>query len=685
MSGKYSALFEPLQLNSKVTLKNRIIKTAQWFIYPEADGSVSDRLVNFYKSLAAGKPGQITVEESICEYPLGASNQPHIRLDEDRFIPGLTRLASAIHEYDIPAIVQITHAGPAHNPAQPGGGQPIAPSSIQPPSEPTQAVARELTNQEIKDLIEKFAQAARRCKDAGFDGVELHCAHYALVNAFLSKRQNKRQDEFGCGSLENRARFPTSILRRMRELCGPDFVLGVRMNGREWGDPLGTTNEEAIAFAKLFEAAGANYIQVSAYGYGAYWMAAFPDYISVMGPPDVKPFTDQINQGALVPDAAMIRKAVHIPVSAVGHLSFEAAEKVVKDGQVDMAAFGRKFMADPSFPEKLKNGLEEDIRPCTSCLHCLHVLFTNQPVECRVNAFLGHEGEMVIGPAEKTKKVMVVGAGPAGMEAARVAALRGHEVTIYDKAGELGGLTPMAAFIKSGSTDEIPPLLAWYERQLKKLKVNIKLGKEVTPELVKKEAPDVVVLATGGKPLEAPITSGKVVTTEELKNKAKTFVRWLGPDAMSALTKVFLPTGKNVVVVGSDLAALETVEFLVNRGKKVTLVDKAEAIGNGVGIPQIIKYPIWLQAVGVPLYLGIKEYKTVDQEGLVIVDKDGQQVTLKCDSVMVVTQFGRNDTLYRALEGIVSERYLIGDAKSTAGLAYIHGAIRDGANVGLEI
>jgi len=188
MAGKYTALFEPLRLNSKVTLKNRIIKTAQWFIYPEADGSVSDRLINFYKSLAESKPGQITVEESICEYPLGASNQPHIRLDDDRFIPGLARLAAAIHEYDIPAVVQITHAGPAHSPAQPGGGQPVGPSSLQPPSEPTFAVARELTHPEVEDLIEKFAQAARRCKDAGFDGVELHSAHYALVNAFLSKR-----------------------------------------------------------------------------------------------------------------------------------------------------------------------------------------------------------------------------------------------------------------------------------------------------------------------------------------------------------------------------------------------------------------------------------------------------------------------------------------------------------------
>ncbi|MEI8132644.1 MAG: NAD(P)/FAD-dependent oxidoreductase [Leptolinea sp.] len=684
MSHKYTALYQPLKLNNKVTLKNRIVKTAQWFIYPEADGSIGDRLINFYRSIAKGKPGQITVEESICEYPLGASNSPHIRLDDDKFIPGLKRLAAAIHEYDIPAVVQITHAGPAHSPAQPGGAQPVAPSSIEPPSEPSMAVARELTHKEVEELIEKFAQSARRCKDAGFDGVELHCAHYALVNAFLSKRQNKRQDEFGCGSLENRARFPVTILKRMRELCGPDFVLGVRMNGREWGDPLGTTNAEAIEFAKMFETAGANYLQVSSYGYGAFWMAAFPDYVKVMGPPDVKPFTDNLVSGALIPDAAAIRKSINIPISGVGHLSFEAAEKAIKDGLVDMAAFGRKFMVDPMFPTTLIDGQEEDIRPCTSCLHCLHVLFTNQPIECRVNAFLGHEGDMVIRPADKIKQVMVVGAGPAGLEAARVAALRGHKVTIYDKAGSIGGLTPMAAFIKSGSTDDIPPLLEWYDRQLKKLNVKMQFNKEVTPEFVKKEAPDVVIMATGGKAVDAPISGSKVVTTEELKGQAKGFVRILGPDAMAALTKILLPTGKKVVVVGSDLAALETVEFLVNRGKQVTLVDEAENIGKGVGIPYIIKYPLFLQAFGIPMYMGVKQYKPT-KDGLVVVTKEGKEVSLECDTIMVVSQFSRNDALYNALEGVVAERHLIGDARNVDGPVYIHGAIRDGAVAGLAV
>jgi len=684
MDKKHAPLFEPLRLNSKVTLKNRIVKSAQWFIYPEPDGSVGDRLVNFYSSIAQGGPGLITVEESICEYPLGASNSPHIRIDDDRFIPGLARLASAIHQYDVPVVVQITHAGPAHSPAQPGGGQPVAPSAIDPPSEPSQAPARELTREEIEGLIEKFSMAAYRCKQAGFDGVELHSAHYALGGAFLSRRQNKRQDEFGCKTVEDRARFATRILKRMRELCGPDFVLGVRMNGCEWGDPLGTTNEEAIEFARLFEAAGADYLQVSAYGYGPYWMAAFPDYVSVLGPPEVKPFTDRIEAGALIPEAASIRKAISIPVSGVGHLTFDSAAKNIGSGQVDMAVFGRHFMTDPNFPNLLKAGREVEIRPCCSCLHCLHVLFLNNPIECRVNPFLGHEGEMVIQPAAKAKKVMVVGAGPAGMEAARVAALRGHEVTIYDRASSLGGLLTMAAFIKSDSTDDLPSLMEWYEHQLRALKVKFQFNTEVTPDLVKKAAPDTVVLATGGKPIDPPIHGDNVTTTEDLKKQAKGFVKLLGPNAMSALTKIFLPTGKRVVVVGSDLAGLETVEFLVNRGKQVTLVDEAPQIGRGVGIPFMIKYPFWLQAVGVPVYTGV-QYKGVGPDGLTIQTSEGKEMTLPCDTVMVVTQFGRNDDLYLALEGLPVERYLVGDARSADGPAYIHGSIRAGAELGLKI
>jgi 2,4-dienoyl-CoA reductase (NADPH2) len=683
---KYASLFEPLQLKH-LTLKNRIVKSAQWLIYPEPDGSVGDRVVAFYDTLAAGGLGLVTVEESICEYPLGASNVPHIRLDDDRFLPGLTRLADTIHSHDVPAIVQITHAGPAHNPLQPDDGQPVAPSSLDPPTEPTFAVARELTVPEIHVLVEKFAQAALRCKMAGFDGVEIHMAHYALVNAFLSRIQNKRLDEFGCASLEDRARFSCEILRSVRESCGDGFVLGVRMNAQEWGHELGTTNDEAIEFAKLFQTAGADYIQASSYGYGEMWLNALPDL--VLYPevsPTVKAFADRIPMGALLPEAARIRAAVTIPVSGVGRLSIDSAAAALEDGKVDLVCLGRRLLADPELPRKVAEDRVKEIRPCLGCSYCLHTLFLNQPVECRVNAFMGHDADMAVVPAASAKTVMVVGAGPAGLEAARVAALRGHHVTVYDKAREIGGLLPMAAFIKGKEPDDLEPLLDYYRHQFDLLDVKVELGAEVTPDLVKKVAPDAVILAPGGMPAgpDIPVSGGaKPVTTDELKSKAKGVVRWLGPAAAAALTKVFLPTGKRVVVVGGDLAGLEAAEFLAKRGKEVTIVEAGPQIGRGALIQWMVRYMPWLAARGIPVYSGAT-YKEITRDGLLISTAEGEDLLLEADTVMIITQYARNAALYDALDGLVPERYLIGDAKADD-LTYIAGCVRDGANAGLAV
>lgn len=683
---KYAKLFEPFDLKG-LRLKNRLVKPAQWFIYPEADGSVGERILAFYASIARGGVGMVTVEESICEYPAGASNVPHLRLDDDRFIPGLARLAATIHEEGVPCVVQITHAGPAHSQLQPDAVQPVAPSSLDPPVEPFFAVARELSVDEIHGLVEKFAQAARRVKEAGFDGVEMHMAHYALVNAFLSRIQNKRHDEYGCDSLENRARFSTEIIRRVRELCGPDFVIGVRMNGREWGHELGTTNDEACQFAQMFEAAGADYLQVSAYGYGEHWLVAFPDL--VLYPevtPNTKAMADSIPSGALLPDAAAVRRAVSIPVSGVGRLSLDSAEKALKEGLVDLVCMGRRLMADPDLPKKALEGRVDEIRPCLGCSYCLHVLLTNQPVECRVNAFMGHEIDMVMSPAPVRKRVMVVGAGPAGLEAARVAALRGHAVSVWDKAREIGGLLPMAAFIKGREPDEIQALLDYYEKELRRLGVDLRLGHEVTRDVVAREAPDAVVVAPGGRasgPVIPGMEDGKVVTTEQLKDRARELVRLLGPARMSALTKLFLPTGRRVIVVGGALAGLEAAVFLATRGKDVTIVEETEQIGKGELIHWMVRYMPWLQARGIPVYQGVR-YKSIAREGLVIETADGKEKQLEADTIMLITTYTRNDALFNALEGVVEERYLIGDGKADEPL-YIAGCVRDGALAGLGL
>jgi NADPH-dependent 2,4-dienoyl-CoA reductase/sulfur reductase-like enzyme len=313
-------------------------------------------------------------------------------------------------------------------------------------------------------------------------------------------------------------------------------------------------------------------------------------------------------------------------------------------------------------------------------------MFLNQPVECRMNAFMGHEAEMSIQPAAEPKQVMVVGAGPAGLEAARVAAARGHRVTLYDKNREIGGLMPMAAFIKGEKPDDLMKGLEYYRTQLKKLGVKMELGKEVTPELVQKVRPDAVILAPGGQPVDLQIDGmdrSNAVTTEALKGQAKGFLRFLGARQLSALTKVFLPTGKRVVVVGGDLAGLEAVEFLVKRGKEVAIVEEAEAIGQGALVHWMVRYMPWLEARGIPVYTGV-QYQEITPQGLVIRTSEGEEKLLEADTVMVITQYTQNHALFQALQDEVPALHLIGDAKEEE-LAYIAGAIHDGARAGLAV
>ena len=690
MASKYPSLFQPMKLG-KLTLKNRIVKSGQWFLYAEPDGSCGDRIIAWYEELAKYGPGLITIEESICEFPWGASQMPHVRVDDDRFIPDLTKLAKAVHKHDVPVVVQITHAGPAHT-SKLSGGQPKAPSSIDPAAEPGLfEIAREMTHQEVLDLVEMWAQSALRCQTAGFDGVEIHQAHYALGNAFLSKRQNKRTDEFGCQNMDNRTRFGTGIIRRVRELCGKDFVLGVRLSNKEWGDPLGTTNEEACEIAKRFQAAGIDYIQSSGYGYNAFTFCAFPDLVIYPEPlPEAKEFAARIDHGgALIPETGMLKHAVDVPVSGVGRLSFAEADKAIKDGKMDLAVFGRQFMCDPEFPQKLREGREDEIRLCSRCLHCLHIMWTYQPVQCRCNPFAGNELTMQITPAKKKKKVMVVGAGPAGLEAARVASLRGHEVSIWDKDQELGGATRMAMFIKGEEHDHLTEYIAWFDRMLKKQGVTRHLGKEVTAKVVEKEQPDVVILAPGAEAVEPelPVKKGaKVQTTEEQRKQAAMALSWFGTAMTSAATKIFLPGGKNIVVIGSDLPGIEAAEFLTKRGKQVTVVDDVPVPFDGVDIQWILKLAVpggWLERKGIRVIPGVT-FNEISKEGVTITTPDGKTETIPADSVLVVNKHKKNDRLADELKGKVKEVHVIGDAMSDK-LGYVYGATHSAAELALKI
>ena len=679
----YDKLFSPYKIRH-LELKNRLVKTSQWFNFLEPDGSIGDRLVAFYESIAKGGIGMIVVEESVFDWMRGCSNIPHPRLDEDRFIPGWQRLTEKIHSYGAKCVVQITHAGPCHK-QMIDGVQPVAPSAIDPPSEAPFDKARELTIAEIHEIQEWWAQAALRAKKGGLDGVEIHVAHYALGNSFLSRRQNKRHDEYGCDSLENRARFAVEIMQRVRELCGDDFVIGCRMSAREWGDPLGTTLEESIEFAKMFEKAGLDYIQSSGYGYNEFWCCWAPTQLYWPEPvPSTKEFRGRISTGAMLPEAEAIRKAVNITVSSSNGYTYESAAKAINEDRTDLIWMGRNLMVDPAYPEKLRQGRIEDIRPCARCMHCIGKLWLNVPIECRWNAFMGHEHEIGDG-----QDFTMARAGPGGMEAARVAALRGHEVTLYDKATWLGGLMPLAAFIKESGNDfdTVKPALEWYERQLKRLpNVTIRLGFEVDAALVERNNPDAIIISPGSKWV-IPDIPGKdrkiVVTTGQLKKQSKNLLKYMGPKVMSYLTKIFLPVGKKIIILGGDLKGAESAEFFIKRGKEVVILEESERLWNGMNLHLQLMWNPWIAARQVPIYTGIT-YEEITDKGVRIRTKEGEEKLIEGDTVMIIEKDLKNDDLYKTLLGKAPEVYLIGDGKEDEN-AWFDGAVHQGARTALKL
>jgi 2,4-dienoyl-CoA reductase (NADPH2) len=683
----YRNLLRPFRVKG-VELKNRIVKPGQWTVYAEADGSIGDRLLAYYEDLARGGVGLITVEESVCDYPLGASRMPHIRLDDDRFIPGLARLAEAVHRHGCPLFIQVTHAGPAHSPVS-EGERPVAPSALEAPveTENVRASPRALTIPEIKDIVEKYAQAARRVRDAGFDGAEMHMAHYALGNAFLSRIQNRRSDEYGAQTLASRAKFNLEILTRTREVVGPAFVMGVRMNSREWGHELGTTLEEGKRFAKMFEQAGADYLQVSAYGYGAFALAAIPDLIGYPEPAaEARAFAQSVPRGALIPDAAAVKQAVSIPVSGVGHVEPEVAESILEKGLVDLICFGRPLLADPHWPRKLMEGKLDEIRPCMRCNVCLHHILLAKPLRCRMNPYLGNETTMVVKPAARRRKVMVVGAGPSGLEAARIATERGHELEVYDRGRTIGGLMPLAIFIKGTQTDNMQKAIDYYRRQMERLAVPVHLRQEVDASLVQRVAPDVLVLAVGGKPIAPtlPIEAGSnVLTTDELRRQAYPYVSRLGSKLAGWLTKLHIPVGERVLIVGGDLTGLETAEWLVKRGRVVTVVEESESLGRGLPLPWLSRLLPWLGERGAKTYTRTIA-KRATRDGLEVTNQDGEHHTLEADTIVLVSRYGENNELYDALKGRVPEVHRIGDAQGGEP-GYVLEAIQSGAEVGIRI
>jgi 2,4-dienoyl-CoA reductase (NADPH2) len=699
-NARFKNLLEPFHIGP-VKTRNRIIKPGAAMLYWREDElQMNDRVKAFYDAIARGGAGLIIVESPVIDYPAGARWRRRYRIDDDRYIRGLSELTEIIHKYGCPTFMQMNHDGPwqTKNWDPPNipplfTGQPIAasPVSFKAVNDFHNDLPRELTVGEIEEIVEKFARAAVRAQKAGFDGVDVNAASSHLLHNFLSPFWNRRQDAYG-GSPENRARFLVGIVREIKTRLGKNFPVSITINGVEVGRLAGIeskfiSSEDSVKTAGLLKEAGGDAIQVRSQWLGYHVAGFFPEALFYPEVPfPTTSFPDKYDYahhgaGAHVTLGAAIKGAVSIPVIAVGRLDPELGEKVLREGKADFIALNRRLLADPELPNKIASGQFEAIAPCTACHTCLE---PSEVKRCRINPLLGSDRPYVYQPPDKKKKVLVVGAGPAGMEASRVAALRGHEVILYDKSPALGGLLPIASVVKGLEIEDLPALVRYFKVQLDKLGVKIELGKEVDLKTINQNKPDVLVLATGGlhsSPKIPGIDRPNVINASNLHRRLKFYLKYLSPGVLRWLTKIWLPVGRKVVIIGGGKQGCELAEFLVKRGRKVVIVDSSVTLGEGLFHHLKCALFSWFEKKGVILIPGAKCLEITDK-GLVILTAEGHQQTLEADSIIPSIPLMPDDSLFESLKGQIPEVYAIGDCKKPE---WIVDAIAEGSKIARKI
>jgi 2,4-dienoyl-CoA reductase (NADPH2) len=706
MSARFEKLFEPGMIGP-LKIKNRIIKTANGTSFMEDDQTCGPRMVAYYERLAKGGVGFLVVESCGTEYPLGIQHIHYhedgtyegvqLHFDDDRLIPGFQQLTEAVHKHDCKVSIQFQHAGPWN----PTGLLPRDPkirdvkcASAMTEKElpgPDFLPCREMTKDEIEEQVELWAAAAERAYRAGFDACEINHATCHQGNTFLSRIWNKRTDEYGPQSYENRTRFLIRCVEEAKRRTGPNFAVHVIMNAAEYNHPLATTLEEGAEMAKRV-AEVADGINVRGERYGHRGGLLQPDRILYPEPPHDLPRDydwSRGGKGASVPLVEAVKaKGVKIPVWTACRLDPVLGEEYLQKGSLDFVGMTRRLLADPELPNKAKEGRLEDIRWCNGCLHCFDMRNRNKKLECRTNATLGREliPEFQSKTPARKKKVMVIGGGPSGMEAARVAARRGHQVVLYEKSSYLGGLIRLAAIVKDLETEDLILFVQYLETQLKKEGVTYHLNKAVDVNLIKSEKPDVLVIAAGAAHSTFDIPGGespKVLKAEKLHKQLKFWLKFFSSAQMQKLSKIHMPVGKEVVVVGGTLHGCELAEYLTKRGRKVSMVHNGpeEELGDRMTVDDLENFWPWLKQHGVPVWSGV-DYEKVTDEGLQIRLKDKRTYIIKGKHIITTQDFVPNNKLAEKFSGLVDETYNIG---SCAEPGLIVDAIRDGAKVGYAI
>ncbi|MGI6216743.1 MAG: FAD-dependent oxidoreductase [Coriobacteriales bacterium] len=687
--GKYDKLLSPIDLGHGCVVKNRIMKAPQSTWLWNEDGTANgSRAVDMYEGIAAGGTGLIEVSAILWE-PAGTGI--YLMADTDDCIPGIQELTSKIHAHGAKCIGQLHHMGPSAW-GTIDGGLPISASSLTedeiPTPPPFGRATRGISVDEIHEKQQKMIDAAYRLKQGGFDGMEVHCAHGYFLNSWFSPIWNRRTDEYSWQPVENRTRIARELYDGIRAKCGDDFVIGVRINGQEFHPTMtGIKPADAAEAAVSLKNAGFDYISVAGYGYGPLSFRYCPDYWPYPEPePHMKPFMEAYRTVGLWREGTVaVKKAVgDLPVITAGRFDEDLGEECLENGDADIIAYGRMLWADPEFANKVAEGRTDEIRRCTRCASCEDPV--TQPRYCRVNPALGHEKEYALTPTDHPKNVMVIGGGPAGMEAAIDADARGHKVTLYEKSNKLGGRIELASMIKGDEVEDVMPLQNYLTTMIGKSGVNVKLKTEVTPELVKKEHPDVVIVATAS-PYYVPDVPGidgrNVMTIPQMSKLAEKPLKMFGPKRLSKMAEKFFPVGKKIIIIGAGAEGAQGAEWLRKLGKDVVVVAENEDVGGLIPLKYKERIEPWFKARGVEVVKNAK-LASIDKKGAHVTLKDGSDRFIEGDTVMIMLPERHDPTFYNSLKDLAPEVYEIG---STLGgdNAFLKHAIHDGRKIAVQI
>lgn len=703
----YRHLLQPGRING-MTLRNRIFMTPMGSNLAAENGISGERLRAYYTERAKGGTAMITMGSVSIGYPEGSSNWRQEAISKEEHIPGVRAIADALHAHGAKLCLQLHHAGlvamndmldgrPIWTPSVPEVGKSdgdlmdgfledelaIFTKPFATMGEPKYRV---MDKQDIAYIVDMFAEAAERAKRAGADAVELHAGHGYLISAFLNPLINKRTDEYG-GSRENRARFLCDVIRGVRAAVGPDFPIWPRMDGTHYLIDGAITIEDAVVTARMAEEAGADAIHVTADAHPGRGLSYSTGHA-----------TDTPN--GFVDLAARIKQVVSVPVICPGRIEPEDADRFIAQGTLDFVTMGRKLLADPHLPRKLSEGKPEEVRPCVYCYTCISQIFFSRQVKCAVNPETGHEMECMLQPAQNPRHIAVVGGGPAGMEAARRLAGRGHTVTLLEASDSLGG-TARFASIAFAPNERI---VEWLKRQvLASPRITVKLNTRATPEMLRGLGVGEVVVATGAKRTMPAIPgadqdfvfdgdemrslmlaeglenlSGKVGFATRMAMKAG---RATGITRSAAFirkaSETFMPFGQNVVIIGGELVGMELAEFLAERGRTVTVVDEPSRLGAGLQIVRRWRVLDHLQRLGVTLAGGASGI-AIGHNEVRWTDGEGQAHAVRADHVIVAKGATGDTSFADALRAAGFTAWTIGDSN---GVGYIEGAMESAAEL----